>query len=81
VHKAQKGRRLTLQLMQKVARALNIAVWFRLTDAERESYFEYHHRHLFNYAKSHDPTWQDPNGPLIDAVRSRGGRIIRREPS
>jgi hypothetical protein len=28
---------------------------------------EYPHRQLFNYAKNHDPAWQDPNLPPISA--------------
>lgn len=61
VQKARKGRQLTLALMQKVARTLNIAVWSRLSKEEKEQYFEYLHKHLFNYAKGYDPDWVDPN--------------------
>ena len=69
----RKGRRLTLSMMQKVTRALNVAVWYRLTDKEKEGYFEYLHRHLFNYAKGYDPDWEDPNQALMEAVRDRSG--------
>ncbi len=34
--------------------------------------------HVFNYAKNHEPAWQDPNGPLMEAVQKRGGKIIDR---
>jgi hypothetical protein len=80
VQRAVKGRILTLAMMQKVTRALNIAVWYRLEKSEREAYFEYLHRHLFNYAKGHDPEFTDPNGELMERVRSRHARIVSREP-
>jgi len=79
VQRARKGRVLTLAMMQKVARALNIAVWYRLKPAEREAYFEYGHKHLFDYAKGHEPGFEDPNAELVEAVRGRGGRIVSRE--
>lgn len=65
VQKARKGRQLTLAMMQKVMRALNIAVWTRLTKEEKEAYFEYGHKHLFNYAKGYDADWVDPNVELF----------------
>lgn len=61
VQKARKGRQLTLAMMQKVCRALNITIWNRLNKQQKETYFEYMHRHLFNYAKGHDPAFSDPN--------------------
>lgn len=64
VQKARKGRQLTLTMMQKVCRALNIAIWHRLDKEQKETYFEYMHRHLFNYAKGHEPAWADPNTGL-----------------
>jgi hypothetical protein len=70
VQKARKGRQLTLAMMQKVARALNVAVWQRLGPEEREGYFEYLHRHLFNYAKGHESGWEDPNRELMDKVKN-----------
>ncbi|MGE9269846.1 MAG: hypothetical protein ACQKBU_03510 [Verrucomicrobiales bacterium] len=80
VQRARKGRVLTLAMMQKLTRSLNIAVWYRLTKEEREQYFEYLHRHLFNYAKGYDEDFEDPNGPLMEAVKGRGGKIVSREP-
>jgi len=71
VQKARKGRRLTLSMMQKVTRAFNVAIWHRLADEEKETYFEYLHLHLFNYAKGYDPDWQDPNHDLIQTLRQR----------
>jgi hypothetical protein len=61
VQKARKGRQLTLPMMQKVCRAFNIAIWHRLSKEQKEIYFEYMHRHLFNYAKGHEAEWADPN--------------------
>ncbi len=72
VQKARKGRRLTLAMMQKLARALNVAIWHRLSEEEREGYFEYLHRHLFNYSKGYDPAWEDPNRELMKKMRGRG---------
>ncbi|MBK1825792.1 hypothetical protein JIN81_02070 [Haloferula rosea] len=79
VQRARKGRVLTLAMMQKMARSLNIAVWYRLTKEEREQYFEYLHRHLFNYAKGYDEAFDDPNKELMAAVKGRDGKIISRE--
>jgi hypothetical protein len=67
VQKARKGRQLTLHLMQKVMRAFNAAVVARLSPEAKLAWVEYPHRQLFNYAKNYDPTWQDPNLPLISA--------------
>ncbi len=65
VQKARKGRQLTLPMMQKVCRAFNIAIWNRLNKEQKETYFEYMHRHLFNYAKGYDADWVDPNPELF----------------
>jgi len=78
VQRARHGRTLTLKMMQKVTRALNVAVWYRLKKTERETYFEYFHKHLFNYAKNHDPEFKDPNTDLMAAVNKRGGKIMDR---
>lgn len=64
VQKARKGRQLTLPMMQKVCRAFNIAIWNRLNKERKETYFEYMHRHLFNYAKGHEADWADPNSGM-----------------
>ncbi len=68
VQKARAGRQLTLKMMQKVSRALNVAIWNRLAAEDRERYYEYLHRDLFSYAKGYDPDWKDPN----DALAPRG---------
>lgn len=65
VQKARQGRRLTLKMMQKVARALNVAIWNRLSAEARERYYEYIHRDLFSYSKGYDPEWVDPNRALL----------------
>jgi hypothetical protein len=65
VQKARNGRRLTLKLMQKVCRAFNVTIWHKLSDEQKETYYEYMHRDLFNYAKGFDEKWTDPNQQLI----------------
>jgi hypothetical protein len=70
VQRARSGRRLTLKMMQKVTRAYNVTIWFKLTDEQKERYFEYLHRHLFNYAKGYDAEFKDPNQGLRNEVIS-----------
>jgi aspartate carbamoyltransferase catalytic subunit len=70
VQKARKGRQLTLVSMQKVCRSMNIAIWNRLNKEQKETYFEYMHRHLFNYAKGYDPEFVDPNVELFPKRQS-----------
>lgn len=65
VQKARQGRQLTFKMMQKVARALNVAIWEKLPDDAKEQYYEYIHRDLFSYAKGYDPQWEDPNRALF----------------
>jgi hypothetical protein len=69
VQRARKGRRLTLKMMMKVTRAFNVAIWHRLTKEQKETYFEYGWKHLFNYAKGYEPDWEDPNGELKAEVK------------
>ena len=76
VQKARKGRELTLKMKMKVARAFNVAIWGRLTNEEREEYFEYLHTHLFSYTKGFDPEWKDPNGGIYQAI---AGREVRKD--
>ncbi len=64
VQRARQGRQLTLKMMQKVARALNVSIWTRLPASVKDQYFEYLHKHLFNYAKGYDANWPDPNEEL-----------------
>ncbi len=68
VQRARKGRRLTLKMMQKVTRAFNVAIWYQLSDEQKETYYEYMHRDLFNYAKGFDADWIDPNAELQSAI-------------
>ena len=68
VQRARTGRRLTLKMMQKVTRAYNVTIWFQLNDDQKERYFEYMHKHLFNYAKGYDPEFVDPNVALCQEV-------------
>jgi hypothetical protein len=65
VQKARKGRQLTLHMMLKLTRTLNDAIIERLPKESRAGFIPYLHRHLFNYAKGHDPAWQDPNEALM----------------
>ena len=69
VQRARSGRRLTLKMMQKVTRAYNVTIWFQLNDAQKEQYFEYMHKHLFNYAKGYDAAFVDPNTALCAEVK------------
>ncbi|MDC0088000.1 hypothetical protein OAI07_00500 [Akkermansiaceae bacterium] len=61
VQKSRKGRRLTLKMMQKVTRAFNVTIWYKLSAEQKEAYYEYLHRDLFSYAKGYDADWVDPN--------------------
>lgn len=64
VQRARTGRRLTLAMMQKVARVLSAAALARLDDEAAESFTPYMHRDLFSYAKGYTADWQDPNRAL-----------------
>lgn len=72
VQRARSGRRLTLKMMQKVNRAYNVTLWFKLNDEQKERYFEYMHKHLFNYAKGYDSAFVDPNEALRLEVMELG---------
>lgn len=65
VQRARKGRRLTLKMMMKVTRALNVSIWHGLSKEQKEAYFEYGWKHLFSYAKGYDANFEDPNKELI----------------
>ena len=69
VQKARKGRQLSLHLMIKLTRALNAAAFGKVPKEDQPQFVEYLHRHLFNYAKNHDPAWKDPNESLQPPVR------------
>ncbi len=65
VQRARTGRMLTLKMMMKVTRALNVAIWQRLGAADKERFVEYGHKHLFTYAKGFEPGRADPNEALL----------------
>lgn len=69
VQRARNGRRLTLKMMFKVARAYNVAIWYKLSKEQKERFEEYLHRPLFNYAKGYDVDWVDPNATLQAELR------------
>lgn len=72
VQRARSGRRLTLKMMQKVTRAYNVTLWYKLNDEQKERYFEYMHKHLFNYAKGYERDFSDPNEQLCKEVLGKG---------
>ena len=76
VQRAAQGRRLTLKMMQKLARTINFALWGRLTNEERENFTEYFPKHLFNYSKGYHSGAEDPNADLIGGI---GERKVRRD--
>ncbi|MCW1924076.1 hypothetical protein OKA05_16025 [Luteolibacter arcticus] len=65
VQRARSGRKLTLKMMMKMARSLNIAIWNRLKTAEKEKFVEYLHKDIFSYSKGFDPDKDDPNRELL----------------
>ncbi len=65
VQKSRKGRQLTLHLMQKMMRALNSTIISKMAKEDQAIFVPYLHKHLFNYAKSHDAAWVDPNADLM----------------
>jgi transcriptional regulator with XRE-family HTH domain len=83
VQRARHGRTLTLAMMQKTTRALNIAVWYRLKREERELYFEYLHKHLHSYIlqfslrglrKDRDG-WSTASQAISDRIRAARRRL------
>ncbi len=61
VQRARSGRQLTLKMMMKVARALNIAIWKQLKEEDRPKFVEYLHKDIFSYAKGFNADKQDSN--------------------
>ena len=70
MQKARMGRELTLKMKMKVARAFNVTIWARLNAGQREEYFEYMHKHLFDYTKGFEHDWVDPNKELKKKLRT-----------
>ncbi len=64
VQRARKGRQLTLKMMQKVARAYNVALFNTLSAQDKEMFQEYLHKHLFSYAKGYNAEAADINAEL-----------------
>ncbi|WP_411827312.1 hypothetical protein [Luteolibacter sp. AS25] len=69
IQRAKSGRRLTLKMMMKVARSLNIAIWERLDKEQKEILVEYLHKDIFSYAKDFNPEKPDPNEELIEKLQ------------
>ncbi len=61
VQRARSGRKLSLKMMMKVARTLNLAIWSKLDPAKKEKFVPYLHKDLFSYSKGYDPEKQDSN--------------------
>ena len=73
VQRARSGRRLTLKMMQKILRAYNVAIWYKLDKKQKEKYVEMlQHGPLFNYAKGYDENYVDPNEALIAELNGEG---------
>ena len=68
IQRAKAGRRLTLKMMMKVARSLNIAIWNRLSKENKETFMEYLHKDIFSYAKDYNPEKPDPNEAMIHSL-------------
>lgn len=68
IQRAKAGRRLTLKMMMKVARSLNIAIWNRLSKAHKETFVEYLHKDIFSYAKDYHAEKVDPNEAMIEEL-------------
>lgn len=65
VQRARSGRKLTLNMMQKITRALNAAILLRLSSQDSPHFQPYLHRDLFCYAKGFVAAdWHDPNDNL-----------------
>jgi membrane peptidoglycan carboxypeptidase len=65
IQRAKAGRRLTMKMMMKVARSLNIAIWNRLSKENKETFVEYLHKEIFSYSKDYNPDKSDPNEVMI----------------
>ena len=68
IQRAKAGRRLTLKMMMKVARSLNIAIWNRLSKENKEIFVEYLHKDIFSYSKDYNADKPDPNEAMIQAL-------------
>jgi DNA-binding XRE family transcriptional regulator len=83
VQRARSGRTLTLKMMQKLTRSLNVAVWYRLKNTERETYFEYFHKQLHDYilqvslraGRKDRDAWFTSSGEIGDLIRAARNRL------
>lgn len=71
IQRAKAGRRLTLKMMMKVARSLNIAIWNRLSKENKETFVEYLHKDIFSYAKDYNSEKPDPNEAMIQTLHPK----------
>jgi hypothetical protein len=71
IQRARMGRRLTLKMLMKVARSLNIAIWNRLPKDQKETFVEYLHKDIFSYAKDYNPEKPDPNEAMIQMLHPK----------
>lgn len=65
VQRARSGRKLTLKMMQKVARAWNLAATAKLDKAIRSQFVAYQHKELFSYAKGFNAEKPDANEEIV----------------
>ncbi len=65
IQRAKSGRRLTLKMMMKVARSLNIAIWNGLPKDQKETFVEYLHKDIFSYSKDYNPEKPEPNEDIL----------------
>lgn len=72
VQRAKSGRKLTLKMMMKVARTLNLAIWAKLEAPNREEFVQYLHKDIFSYSKGFDPEKPDPNQEMYSKLPSEG---------
>lgn len=61
VQRAKSGRKLTLKMMMKIARALNLAISNKLDAPGREKFVHYGHKDIFSYAKGFNSEKPDAN--------------------
>lgn len=83
VQRARAGRILTLHMIQRVTRALNIAVWYRLKRVEGGVYVEYLHKQPHSYIlpfslrgfrKDRDG-WATASQAISDRIRAARKRL------
>ncbi|MFK7850293.1 MAG: hypothetical protein AB8D78_04875 [Akkermansiaceae bacterium] len=68
IQRAKSGRRLTLKMMMKVARSLNISIWNKLSKEDKEIFVEYLHKDIFSYARDFNSEKPDSNEEMIQRL-------------